>query len=206
MADTTITIAFNPGLTVTAKVYPVGATAVSETIVLTESSRPGLYTGTVTAALSGVFDVDILAGTTKVGGGQIQLADDAGPYHAGLVNVGSVAGASVDGVGDFQADVSGLSSFDPETNTVDIGKVAGTNVNGVDDFKADVSELATQESVIAVGASIAALNDISMVQVSEEFNAELTAYGVLKTGVEYVHTQNSADAAARTANVTISEA
>lgn len=46
-------------------------------------------------------------------------------------------------IGDYKADVSGLSTFDPSTDEVDVGKVKGVAVTDIDDFKADVSSLST---------------------------------------------------------------
>lgn len=43
----------------------------------------------------------------------------------------------------FKADVSGLSTFDPATQTVDVGRVAGNAVTGTGDFQADLSGLTT---------------------------------------------------------------
>jgi len=52
------------------------------------------------------------------------------------VDIEQVKGSGIAGVNDFKADVSGLSTFDPETETV--------VVENVNDCKADVSALATQ--------------------------------------------------------------
>ena len=60
-------------------------------------------------------------------------------------NVVSVDGNAVTSVDDFKANVSGLSTFDHENDTVksDIQSVKTVSVTSVDDFKADVSGLST---------------------------------------------------------------
>ena len=60
--------------------------------------------------------------------------------------------------------------------------------------------------IAALTTAVAGLNDLSAADVNTQVNTALSNYGGLKTGVEYVHTQNSASESSKTANVTITEA
>ena len=61
MADTAITIRFLGGLAdLSAELFTAGGTDADEAIELTESDRQGLYTGTVSESLVGVFEVCLL--------------------------------------------------------------------------------------------------------------------------------------------------
>lgn len=89
--------------------------------------------GTTLATLLSRLVGTIAAGTHNAQSGDAYAR--IGANGAGLT--------ALEASGAAAAAVSGLSTFDPATDTVDVGKVAGVAVAGVDDFKADVSGVST---------------------------------------------------------------
>lgn len=108
--------------------------------------------GTTLATLLSRIVGTIAAGTHNAQSGDAYAR--IGANGAGLT--------ALEASGAAAAAVSGLSTFDPATDTVDVGKVAGAAVAGVDDFKADVSGLSTLDAAGvrgAVGLAAADLDD-----------------------------------------------
>lgn len=207
MADTPITVAYIAGQTaLIAKIGQDADSAIEESVSLTESvTRPGTYTGTVTGAIAGDRRLEIWKGTAKLADTFIRLVDDAGPYAAGSlaarpgddVNVTQVAGVAVADIGDFKADVSGVASQ--------------TSVNAIStrtQSVADKDEILSRGNTAWVTAVVGAFPSVpTATDIRIEMDANSTQLAAaLKTGVEYVHTQNAANVVAKTANVTITEA
>lgn len=83
MANKTVAILAPTGLTLTLEVYPDGSDTIANTggDALTEATnRKGLYTCTVTEALSGLHTAHIKQSGTVIGVGFVYLVDEVGTY------------------------------------------------------------------------------------------------------------------------------
>lgn len=124
MPATPIKLGYTEGqTTLTIKLFDApGDTTELEEVTMTESARVGTYDGTVSNALTGVKEVDILIGGTKVADGTIDLKDDTNTYR--VESAGSNTIARIDAA--INAALAGVTSSD----LADIN--AGDDLSGTD--------------------------------------------------------------------------
>lgn len=90
---------------------------------------------------------------------------------------------------EFHADVSGLSTFDPLSQTVNVGSVAGVAVTGVSDFHATVWSAAQRDQVLTEVATVAAEvvkipRKATAINAGDEFTFQITAGNGLPITIE----------------------
>lgn len=102
MANTPVEFRAPPGLTLTLELYPYGSDTIGNTggdTATEETNRKGLYTATVTEALSGWHTAHIKLGSVVIAVGDANMADTTDivrVHDRDQANVGGVAGSGAD--------------------------------------------------------------------------------------------------------------
>ncbi len=85
MASTTVEVHMPTGLTLTLKLYPYGSDTIANGAggdTMTErTNAKGVYSATVTEAITGWHDAIIEEGGTSIAALDVHLADDTGTYR-----------------------------------------------------------------------------------------------------------------------------
>lgn len=152
MANTTVEAQLPPGLTLTLELYPDGSDTIANGAgdTLTEATnRHGLYTATVTEALSGYYFAVIVDGSdVLIATGWVKLADDTSTYKMGDRTVAIEGTANqLDDLNDISAaDVNAQCDTAISDAALATAAALATVDSNVDSILADTNELQTDWS------------------------------------------------------------
>lgn len=145
MANTTVEVKVPTGLTLTVDIYPYGSDAIANGAgdTLTEATnRKGLYTATVTEALSGWYTAHIKTATTTLGVFDLYLEDDTGIWRTHdapiMLHDGNRKLAGIDGTKNTLDDLNDVTTAQVNTEVdtaltdINLDHLLAVSVTGAD--------------------------------------------------------------------------